>query len=466
MQYEFGMIGLGTMGRNLLLNLADHGEAVAGLDLDASKVELLKQEGTGKPVEGFTDAKAFMASLRTPRVVMMLVPAGPPVDKVIESLSPYLEKGDLVIDGGNSFFRDTERRFNELGAKGLAFFGIGVSGGEKGARFGPSMMAGGPAESYERMRPLLEKVAAKADDGEPCVALFGPGAAGHYVKMVHNGIEYALMQSIAEVYDLLRRQVGMNNPKMADIFEEWSTSEIGGFLLQITSTVLRKRDPETGLDLVDLVKDGAKSKGTGKWTSQDAMDLHVAVPSVDAAVSARDISALFDERHAAASILKPSEAKPPVLSNDQLKGALAVTMVAAYAQGMNQLRAAGTEYGYGIDVAKAAAVWRAGCIIRSELLGKITQAYRANAQLANLLVAPGLSDFVLQHLPGMRAVISGAVNAGIPVPALSASLSYVDGYGSSRLPANLIQAQRDFFGAHTYERLDQPGVFHTDWSES
>ncbi len=464
-QYDFGMVGLGTMGRALLLNMADHGFAVAGLDTDQAKVDTLHAEGSGKPVKGFTDAAQFVQSIRKPRAIMMLVPAGPPVDSVTHSLSPYLEKGDFLIDGGNSYFKDTDRRAKELTAQGLGFIGMGVSGGESGARHGPSMMPGGTPENYERIRPIVEAVAAKFE-GEPCVALMGSGSAGHYVKTVHNGIEYGVMQLISEVYDVMKRALGMSNAEIADTFSEWNEAELQSFLVEISAVVLRYKDDKTGQDLVDLISDKAKQKGTGKWTSQDAMDLGMPIPTIDVAVASREMSGLKDERVIAAKVLPAGAAKLPYGKDETigyLRSSLYVSMLISYAQGLALLKEASKEYGYGTNIETVAKVWRAGCIIRSRSLATISQAYSANPDLANLLIDPAIAAIVLQHEGALRKAVIGAIQANIPVPSLSASIAYLDGYRSARLPANLIQGQRDLFGAHTYERLDIPGSFHTQW---
>jgi len=464
-QYDFGMVGLGTMGRALLLNMADHGFAVAGLDTDSGKVDALHSEGSGKPVKGFTDAAQFVASIRKPRAIMMLVPAGPPVDSVIHSLTAHLESDDFLIDGGNSYFKDTERRAKELTQQGLGFIGMGVSGGESGARHGPSMMPGGTPENYERIKPILEAVAAKFE-GEPCVALMGSGSAGHYVKTVHNGIEYAVMQLISEIYDVMKRALAMSNEEIALVFSDWNDAELQSFLVQITTTVLRYKDEKTGEDLVDLISDKAKQKGTGKWTSQDAMDLGSPIPTIDVAVAAREMSGLKSERVEAAKILKPSWTNFPYPKNDaisDLRSGLYAAMLISYAQGLALLKEASHEYGFGTDLQTVAKVWRAGCIIRSRSLETIRAAYEANPELANLLVDPAISAIVLEHEGGLRRAVLGAIQASIPVPSLSASIAYLDGYRSERLPANLIQGQRDLFGAHTYERLDAEGSFHTHW---
>ena len=466
-QYDFGMVGLGTMGRALLLNMADHGFAVAGLDTDTGKVNALHSEGAGKPVKGFGDAAEFVNSIRKPRAIMMLVPAGAPVDSVIKTLTPHLEEGDFLIDGGNSYFKDTDRRAKDLTAEGFGFIGMGVSGGEAGARRGPSMMPGGTAENYERIRPIVEAVAAKFE-GQPCVALMGSGSAGHYVKTVHNGIEYAVMQLISEIYDVMKRALGMSNAEIADVFSEWNDAELQSFLVQISTVVLRYKDEITGGDLVDLISDKAKQKGTGKWTSQDAMDLGSPIPTIDVSVAAREMSGLKPERIEAAKVLKPSATTFPYAKEDaiaDLRGALYTAMYISYAQGLALLKEASKEYGYGTNLETVAKVWRAGCIIRSRSLETIRAAYAANPDLANLLVDPTISDLVLQNEGSLRKAVLGAIQASIPVPSLSASIAYLDGYRSERLPANLIQGQRDLFGAHTYERLDVEGSYHTQWEK-
>jgi len=496
--YDFGMVGLGTMGRSLLLNMADHGDAVAGLDTDRAKAAALKTEGVGKKVDGTTDPKAFVAMLRKPRAIMMLVPAGTPVDSVIGSLSPMLETGDILIDGGNSYFKDTDRRFKEMAAKKLEFLGMGVSGGEAGARHGPSMMPGGTPQAYERVRKTLEAVAAKYN-GEPCVALMGPGSAGHYVKMVHNGIEYGVMQLIAETYDFMRRGLGMTNDQCRDTFAKWNKDSSGGtvescregeatsaapalqsFLIEITATVLGKMEGDK--HLVDLISDKAKQKGTGKWASQDAMDLGVTLPTIDAAVAAREMSGIKDQRVKAGAfydLCAQSPANPhfePLSAHfdadresalQVLGRALLAAMLITYAQGFAQLRAASEEYSYGLDLEAVARVWRAGCIIRSAQLENIRAAFRRSASLENLLLDYGIGTIVWGNHFSLRQVVKASVMVGIPAPALSASVAYLDGYRSANLPANLIQAQRDYFGAHTYERIDKPGVFHTpDWDKN
>jgi len=460
---RFGMVGLGTMGKALTLNIAEHGYPVVGFDLDPAKAQAFTDEGSAKGAKGFSDAREFVAALEPPRTIMFLVPAGAPVDSVIATLSPLLEPNDFLIDGGNSYFKDTERRGAELKAKQLGFIGIGVSGGEEGARHGPSMMAGGDQASYERVRPLLEAVAAKAE-GEPCVKLLGPRSAGHYVKMVHNGIEYGIMQLLAETYDMMHRGLGMSNADMASVFESWNGTEIGGFLIQIASDVLRSPDPDTGRDLIDLVKDKAKQKGTGKWTSQEAMDLGVPLPTIDAAVAAREMSGLKEERERASAVLPLSGVSA---GRAQLLGfleqALYVAMVGTYAQGFAMLRSASGEHEFELNLEDVASVWRAGCIIRSGLLPGFMSAFSAEPELENLMVAPSIAPQILARESALREVCRFGIDTGIPTPCYAASLAYLDGYRSARLPANFIQAQRDYFGAHTYERMDKEGVFHSHW---
>lgn len=464
--YQFGMIGLGTMGRNLALNIADHGYSVLGLARSEDKAAEFAKYAEGRSLSGVADPKQFIAMLEKPRVVMTLVPAGQPVDDVIAELSPYMEPGDFFIEGGNSHYRDTERRAKELAEKGLGFIGIGVSGGEKGARVGPSMMAGGTAESYARVQPILEAVAAKFD-GDPCVALLGKGGAGHYVKMVHNGIEYGLMQLIAEAYDILHRYGRLTNEEISDLFEKWTDGPFGGFLTQITADVLKIKD-DSGQDLVDLVLDKAKQKGTGKWTSQDALDLGIPIPTIDAAVSARQMSGLKDERvrlesHLTTySLLNEADPHRESLVKD-VEGALYLAFLITYAQGLSLLEAASIEHGMDIDLESSARVWRSGCIIRSKLLEPIRVAINELSRTGTVLLAPSFRDVIVDHEWALRDVVLNAVRVGIPAPCLSASLAYLDGYRTSRLPANLIQAQRDYFGAHTYERTDKEGSFHTEW---
>ena len=465
-QYAFGMIGLGTMGRNLLLNMADHGFAVAGYDKNTKQIELLAQEGQGKPVQGFADPKAFVQSIQTPRAIMMLVPAGAIVDSVIAEMQPLLSPGDILIDGGNSFFLDTERRAKALEAQGLHFFGMGVSGGEEGARFGPSMMPGGDREAYKTMQPMFEAIAAKVD-GAPCVAYMGPGAAGHFVKMVHNGIEYGLMELIAETYGLLKNGLRMDNAAIGQVFTQWNEGRLQSFLLDITKDIFAFYAPGTDHLLLDDIKDEARAKGTGKWTSQVAMDLQAPIPTVDAAVSMRDLSKYKALRVQLAG-LYPSPETP--LATDQaaflvsLEQAFYFSTIVTYAQGMQMLALASAEYKYDLQLATIAKIWRGGCIIRSAFLNDIFNAFEQNSGLAHLLLDGQVQELVKGAVPGARAVAAAAVAAGQAVPAYTASLGYFDAFRTARLPSNLIQAQRDYFGAHTYELIGKEGVFHTQWT--
>jgi 6-phosphogluconate dehydrogenase len=467
-QYDFGMIGLGVMGRNLLLNMADHGFAVAGYNRDPSKVTSLKEEAQGLQVYGTSDLKDFISKLKRPRALMLLVTAGPAVDMVIKDLLPLLEPGDLVIDGGNSYFADTERRAEELTPKGIHFIGVGVSGGESGARFGPSMMPGGSKAAYDVVRPIFESIAAKVNN-EPCVTYLGPGAAGHYVKMVHNGIEYGLMQLISEAYDILKRGLGLSNDELHEVFKTWNEGELKSFLIEITAQIFLQNDDKTSGRLVDSILDSAKQKGTGKWTSQCAMDLGVPLSIIDIAVTMRYVSALKKERTAAAKVLPVSTPKFNFNGDkqaiiNQVRDALYFATIAAYAQGMTLLKVASDTYKYELNMGEVAKIWRGGCIIRATLLENIRVAYHKNAQLPSLMVDPDLSALLLQRQESIRRIISYSVQAGIPVPGLSAALAYFDAYRTDRLPSNLIQAQRDNFGAHTYERIDTEGIFHTQWN--
>jgi 6-phosphogluconate dehydrogenase len=464
--YEIGMVGLGVMGRNLLLNMADNGYSVAGYDVDMTKVEALRREAEHRDIRGAESLAEFSSMLRSPRAVIMLVPAGPPVDNVIKDLLPHLAPGDLVIDGGNSHFKDTDLRTRALAEKGILYMGVGISGGEHGARHGPSIMPGGTPGAYERVRPVLEAVAAKAD-GEPCVTYLGAGSAGHYVKMVHNGIEYGLLELIAETYDLMKRGLGLSDNELHTVYQTWNRGELNGYLIEITADIFCQGDDQAiGKRLVDSILDEARQKGTGKWTSQDAMELQIPVPTIDMAVAMRDLSTFKTEREAAARFL--SGPAPEMLTGRapflrQLQQALYAAMIITYAQGMAQLLRASQVYGYELNLEDVASIWRAGCIIRANLLTDIRAAYRAQPALPNLLVDPLLGRLVADHQEALREVVKRAIESGIPAPGLAVSLNYFDGYRSGWLPANLIQAQRDYFGAHTYERVDAKGVFHTQW---
>jgi 6-phosphogluconate dehydrogenase len=466
---DLGLIGLGVMGRNFLLNVADHGFSLTGYDLDADKVKQLNKEKSDAheiyPAEGLAD---FISRLRRPRVVMLLVPAGAPVDSVLEEITPQLDQGDLIIDSGNSHFKDTNRRAEKLGGRGLLFMGMGMSGGEHGARYGPSIMPGGPREGYARIENMFRQAAAQVE-GEPCVAYLGKGSAGHYVKMVHNGIEYGIMQLIAETYDLMKRGLGFTPDRLHDVYRSWSTQGLASYLLEITSDIFAATDEKTGQPLVEVILDAAKQKGTGKWTEWDATDLQVPTPIIDAAVTMRNLSSLKSERQRAAEHLRGPSA---LFGGDrqkflgQLKDALYCGMLITYAQGMALLRTASIHYGYGLDLATVARIWRGGCIIRAALLEDIRSTFSSVPDLPNLLMNPDIAEKIMLRQSQLRAVVSTAVQMGLPVAALAASLSYFDGYRSARLPANLIQAQRDYFGSHTYERTDAEGAFHTEWRKS
>ena len=443
-QCEIGMVGLGVMGRNLLLNMADHGHSVAGYDKDVTKVTALRLEAATRNVRGAADIKEFITQLRQPRAVMMLVPAGPPVDSVINDLLAHLRPGDLIIDAGNSYFKDTDVRARNLKAKGLQFLGVGVSGGEEGARHGPSIMPGGPKEAYERVRPVLEAVAARVND-DPCVTWLGPGSAGHFVKMVHNGIEYGVMQLLAEAYDLMKRGLSMNDDEMGEAYALWNKGELNGYLVEITSHIFSRQDEKTGKRLLDEILDVAEQKGTGMWTSQSAMELQVPIPTIDLAVAMRDLSVFAREREQAS--------------------ALFAGIILTYAQGMALLSVASDKYKYHLDLEAVARIWRGGCIIRAALLEDICAAFHTRRDLPNLLLAQNLSRKVMEHEEDLRYVVCRAAELGIPAPGLMVSLGYLDAYRSAWLPANLIQAQRDYFGAHTYERVDAKGTFHTEWEK-
>lgn len=460
------MIGLGVMGSNLLLNMADHGFAAIGYDLKPERGRAFEQAATpGTVVKGVGELSAMVAALKKPRKIMMLVPAGRPVDDVIASLLPLLEAGDIVIDGGNSFYQDTLRRVAFLQEKGFHFFGMGVSGGELGARTGPSMMPGGDKEAYTYLKPILEAIAAEAD-GVPCVAYMGRGAAGHYVKMVHNGIEYALMQMISEAYDLLHRGLGYTNEQLQQTFEEWNKGQLQSFLIEVTEDVFRTKDTETENFLVDMILDQAGSKGTGKWTSQEAMNLPVSIPTIDTAVAMRDLSVYKSLRKRAAEVYRPKITKPGGQEQQllaDLENALAFGFTVAYAQGLSMLAKASTALDMGIPLPSVIQVWKAGCIIRSALLGNFSEAFGREADLPNVLLDKDIAGLMQHREESMRRIVTHGVNSRIALPCLSSALSYYDALLSERMPTNLIQAQRDYFGAHTYQRTDREGVFHTEW---
>ncbi len=467
---DIAVVGLGVMGQNLALNIERHGFRVSVYNRTASVTErYVAERARGKSIQPYTSVGDLVASLRRPRKVLLMVKAGPPVDAVLEDLLPLLEPGDIVLDGGNSHFADTTRRAERLMQSGLHFLGVGISGGEEGALHGPSLMPGGEAQAYAAVEPILTAIAARAPDGTPCAAYLGPGGAGHYVKMVHNGIEYAALQLIAETYDLLHRGLRLPSSRIAEIFADWNQGELASYLTEITAAVLRRTDPDTGQPLVEVIVDQAEQKGTGRWTAQEALELGVPVPTLTASVEARSLSALRDERLRAAELLPgrpPSRTGQQLTDVDACRQALFAGLLTAYAQGFALLRAASAAHQFGLDLAQVAGIWRAGCIIRASLLEDILTAYRQEPDLPNLMVAANLRPRLLERQAAWRQVLRAMIEWNLPAPATAASLAYFDGYRSARLPANLIQAQRDFFGAHTYQRLDRPGSFHTDWSET
>lgn len=463
--FDFGMIGLGTMGRNLLLNIADNGFSAIGFDRDATKGQLLESSATkGTTVKSASSLAAMIQLLKAPRKIMMLVPAGPIVDSVINDLIPLLQPGDIIIDGGNSHYIDTLKRIDFLKDKKIHFMGMGVSGGEKGARLGPSIMPGGDIEAWKAVKQILEAVSAKVN-GEPCVAYMGKAAAGHYVKMVHNGIEYAIMQLISEVYDVMKRGLNMSNDEMNSVFAKWNEGVMQSYLIEITAAIFLKEDDLTKNRLVDMILDKAGSKGTGKWTSQDAMDLPASVPTIDIAVALRDLSSYKDERVAAAAlfqpVIKPLKNKEKVIQ--QLHDGLYAATIICYAQGLSMLAKASTELKMDIPLKDVVRIWRGGCIIRSVLLEVFTKAYKKDKTLSNILLNKKVVSLVKKSNASLRKVIQLAVASKIPVTGLSSAIGYLDAYTSAQMPVNLIQAQRDLFGAHTYQRIDKEGIFHTEW---
>jgi 6-phosphogluconate dehydrogenase len=469
---QFGMIGLGTMGRNFLLNVAEKGFSGIGYNRHADKLQLLREEGEGFDVSGVDTIESFIAGLEVPRKIMLLVPAGSAVDSVIDDLLPHLEQGDLIIDGGNSHFSDTERREAFLKGKGIRFLGVGVSGGEEGARHGASIMIGGEAETYELVRPILEAASAKVG-GEPCAAYLGKSSSGHFVKMVHNGIEYGLMQILAETYDFMNRILKMSYDEMSATFADWNNAELNSFLVEITAEVLKKRDADTGNPLVEMILDKAAQKGTGKWTSQVAMDFGVPIPTIDSAVSMRQISAQKETRVMIAEKYgnPASEVEKDFSENKQefielLKQTLLSSFIVTYAQGMSLLQAASEEKNYELNLVEIAKIWRGGCIIRSQLLEDMRRAYSKNPDLPNMILDDEFAEILSKNRDFWCKINNEFAISQVPSLCLSSALSYFDAFRSSRLPANLIQGQRDFFGAHTYQRIDKEGTFHTpDWNE-
>ena len=470
MAYRVGVVGLGVMGANLALNIERNGFDVVGYDLDLTKAQaFLDGPAHGKKIAGADSPAALMQLLEKPRRILMMVPAGAPVDSAIAHLKPHLEPGDILMDGGNSHFLDTERRSNELEQRGFLFMGVGVSGGEQGALWGPAIMPGGQREAWDTVAPVLRTIAARADDGQACVEYLGPRGAGHYVKMVHNGIEYADMQLIAEAYDLLHRGIGLSPDELHDIFKEWNGRELKSYLIEITADIFAKKDELTARPLVDVILDEAQQKGTGKWASQNALDVGAPIPTIDSAVESRILSALKEERVTASKFLPG-----PVCSyagNKQkmikaIERALYASKVTSYAQGMALLRIASTEYRYDLRLGTIAKIWRGGCIIRASLLNDITAAYERAPELVNLLLDAVLREAIESRQEDWRFALQTAVGLGIPVLAMASSLAYYDAYRSEHLPANLTQAQRDYFGAHTFRRIDRGGTFHADWAST
>ena len=472
---QVGMIGLAVMGENLARNIERNGYSVAVYNRPPSRnepdrVTKFMEENAGGKFIGTRTPEEFVKSLERPRKIILLVKAGDPVDWTVNQIKPYLEAGDIIIDGGNSYFMDTERREKQLKEEGFNFIGSGVSGGEAGALWGPSLMPGGDRAAYEQIRPIWEAIAAKVDDG-PCVTYIGPGGAGHFVKMVHNGIEYGDMQLIAEAYDFMRRVLGMSAEELAEVFDEWNRGDLESFLIEITAKILRVKDPETGKPLVDMILDEAGQKGTGKWTSAIALDLGVTTPTINAAVDSRNISAHKAERVEASKHLRGPDTVQ--LSNDRsqmlaaIRDALYASKICSYAQGMNLIRAGSENWKWDINLGETARIWKGGCIIRARFLGKIKDAYARRADLPNLLLDPDFSAYIERAQSNWRLAVTTAMKAGIPVPGMAASINYFDAYRTAELPLNLTQAQRDFFGSHTYVRADRPdaGAVHTEWEE-
>jgi 6-phosphogluconate dehydrogenase len=465
--YDFGMIGLGVMGSNLLLNMADHGFAVIGYDKNPEKTKAFEASAPkGTVVKGVNTLEQMIAQLKTPRKLMMLVPAGKPVDSVIGDLKPLLQKGDIIIDGGNSHYTDTLRRLNELKDVGFHFMGIGISGGEEGARKGPSIMPGGDEEAYKEVAPILKAVAAKVN-GDPCVAYLGHDAAGHYVKMVHNGIEYAIMQLISECYDLMHNGLGLSNKELHEVFLEWDSSDMKSFLLEITAVIFNKKDNTTKNYLVDMILDKAGAKGTGQWTSEEGLDLPMPIPTIDSAVMMRNLSGLIQERKEASVIYKTSLQKIETDKKEfisQLRDALYFATLMSYAQGLAMLTTASSELKMDIPLPEVVSVWRGGCIIRSAMLDLFKNAYQ-NPGLKNIMLDKNIASLAVQKEEAIKKIVSIAALHNYPAAGLMASLNYFNAYRRDLLPTNLVQAQRDFFGAHTYQRVDTEGIFHTEWEQ-
>jgi 6-phosphogluconate dehydrogenase len=464
---QFGMIGLGTMGRNLVLNMADHGFSVSGYDRNTDQLNRLLEEGKGKAVQALPTMAEFVNSLEIPRRIMMLVPAGKIVDAVIDEIKPLLQPGDILIDGGNSHFRDTDARIGRLIPTGIHFTGMGISGGEDGARLGPSMMPGGNKDGYAELKKIFDKITAQSDEGA-CVTFVGNGSAGHYTKMVHNGIEYAIMQLISEAYAILKNVVGLNNDDLHNIFTKWNNGPLQSFLIEITAKIfLQKDDRDENKRLVDVILDKAAQKGTGMWTSESAMELHIPVPTIDEAVAARDLS-IFKQERETINAFTEKITLTGITNNEAfiqaVHDALYFGIASSYVQGMHLLQEASVKYKYEISLAEVVRIWKGGCIIRSLMLNDIRKAYLKNDLLKNLLLDKDFYTLLLQHRDSTTNILKTAMDYKIGMPSLSSALNYFDMFSTGRLASNLIQAQRDYFGAHTYERIDQGGPFHTNWS--
>ena len=462
---KIGIIGLGVMGQNLALNMERNEFYVSGFDIDEERIKKVKEKFKGKKIVLKSSIKELIKSLESPKKILIMVPAGESIDSIIGDLKPYLGKKDIIMDGGNSFFMDTTKRSKELEKVGVYYIGLGISGGEEGALYGPSIMPGGQFEAYTNIENILKKIAATVD-GIPCCVYIGPGGSGHYVKMVHNGIEYALMQLVAEVYDLMNKALKLQPEKLGEIFSNWNEGELDSYLIEITANILTRMDEEENRLLVDLILDEASQKGTGKWTSQNAMDLGVPIPTIDIAVEARFLSAYKKERVKASKILhglKKEFNEEIDKFVDKIKDALYASMIISYAQGMSLLREASREYKFNLKFADIAQIWRGGCIIRATVLEKIKESFLKNPALPNLIIDEYFSNVLNNLQENWRYVTQEAIKLGVPCLALSSALGYFDSYRSERLPANLTQAQRDYFGTHTYKRVDKEGTFHTKW---
>ena len=463
--FDFGLVGLGVMGRNFILNVASNGYSSIGLSSKDEAIELLKNEGKDYEVDGTKSDEEFIKKLKRPRKIMLLVPAVAPVDSVIERFLPYLEDGDILIDGGNSHYDDTDRRFKYLKDKNINFIGAGVSGGSSGARFGPSIMPGGEKDCYQNLKPIFEAASAKIN-GDPCVVYLGNTSSGHYVKMIHNGIEYAIMQLISEKYHILKYGLKKSNKEIHEVFKSWNEGVLESYLIEITRDIFKAYDKESGNDLIDMILDKAKQKGTGKWTSQSAMDFGVSIPTIDSSVSMRIISSFKTLREKGENIFGKNEISDNDINTNDLEKSLIFSFIVSFAQGLSQLKVASDEKSYNLNFEEICKIWRGGCIIRAKLLENFMKAFNKNNDISNLLFDEDVSSIINDTVNAARKVSVYCINNQIPAYSLLASLSYFDAIKSSRLPMNLIQAQRDCFGEHTFERIDKPGTFHyKNWQD-